>query len=173
MSCRFAIPAAGVLTTMLMSGCTAESPARLDGPETDTGTAVEWPSVVCPEVRHDRRHQTAFRRKSPGGPRLDAEMTVHAVSRRNFCVDASLDEGTPAGRRITSYTVTPGDDAFNYGESYTTSDRRGSEELLNFPFEFHVYGPCRSVTGTIVVTDRAGREHSYVAATQAGPRCDR
>jgi hypothetical protein len=104
-----------------------------------------------------------------------ASMTLHhlgAGDSRNYCVDAYVEETTPqkTALRITSYTGTAAPDGADYGQSYTTSDRTGSDELLNFPFAFHTNGKCRPVTAKIVVTDQ-GSTYSYSAATHAGPHC--
>jgi hypothetical protein len=131
--------------------------------------------VACPKVEASRQRTVGFRPDDLSGasPHLMAEMTLHDLGARDSCVDAYLDETTPddVAERITSYTVTVGENSANYGESYSTTDRTGSEELLNFPFAFHTYGACRKVTARVVVTDQDGTTHSYTAAANAGPHC--
>ena len=49
-------------------------------------------------------------------------------------------------------------DASNYGESYTTTDPAGSEEILYFPLVVGVYGSCRTVTATMALDDGSRHE---------------
>lgn len=62
---------------------------------------------------------------------------------------------------------TAAEDTANYGETYSSDDPDGSEELLNFPFFVGTYGACRTVTATI--EQRDGTTHS--ARVRIGPRC--
>lgn len=163
------------LAVITLSGCDDGSS------EDDRKAAARLPAalavtdVVCPAGAVDRQDSVSFRPVDPAAssPRLTAFMTLHDLGGRAYCVDSYLDEGTPAGvaQQITSYSVTSAADRADYGESYRTSDRTGSDELLNFPFAFQVQGACRRVTGRIVLTDHSGNTYSYTAGRSAGPRC--
>lgn len=126
--------------------------------------------IACPEVSPEKQQYTPFRPVEKGAPKLIADLGIYALGDRNFCVVPESYDSPAVAAKIVSYDVLL-DDRDNYGEKYGTFSRGPSDELLNFPFDFHVYNQCRAVTGTIVV--RAdGQKFSYVAKAHAGPKCE-
>ena len=125
--------------------------------------------VACPSVDSDHQATTDFKAVTPGAPELEAYLTISDLGHRDFCVVPGADDSQAVAEKIVSYDVVL-DQRDNYGERYGTFVRDGSEELLNFPFDFHVYGKCRDVTATIVV-HVGGTSYTYRAPAHAGPRC--
>lgn len=146
----------------LVGGCTTE------GDEKDT-TVQPRPADVCSDPAAEQDLGRPFEAKASGTPRIDAALSAYHRGRR-YCLSSFVWD-SPRGYRITSYTVDAPANAANYGQSFTTSDPDGSDELLNFPFEYHLSGPCSEVTATIVMTDRDGAEHAYVADAGLGRGC--
>jgi hypothetical protein len=174
------LPLLAALCLAVLSVSACDSSSGDDQPQgtvrATTASSLAVTDVVCPKDDVNEQDTVPFRADDRrASPRMVASMTLHhlgAGDSRNYCVDAYVEETTPqkTAQRITSYTVTAAPDGADYGQSYTTSDRTGSDELLNFPFAFHTNGKCRPVTAKIVVTDQ-GSTYSYSAATHAGPHC--
>ncbi|WP_133059105.1 MULTISPECIES: hypothetical protein [unclassified Nocardioides] len=157
---------AAVTVLIVATGCSGADDAP---PREAVPTTLAPADVSCPQTDIDRQHVTHFRAVAQGAPKLRADLTVTDLGHRDFCVVPDSYESPRVASKIRSYTVQL-DDRDNYGERYGTFDRRPSEELLNFPFEFHVYGACRQVTATIVVRSH-GTDYTYRAPAQAGPKC--
>lgn len=164
----------GVLAAVLVlaSGCTGEDdPSDATPAPPDRSDDLSVAAVSCPQVPAARQVEARLRAADPEAPPLPATITLHELTSRSYCVDATVWDASAAAERIVSYTVDLEDDRANYGETYTTSDPEGSEELLNFPFGFSVHGSCRAVTATVVLTDGGDGRFEYVARSQAGPGC--
>jgi len=146
----------------LAGGCTSE------GDEEDTAVQPR-PADVCSDQTAEQDLGRPFEAKASGTPKIDAALSAYHRGRR-YCLSSFVWDST-RGYKITSYTVDAPANAANYGQSFTTSDPKSSEELLNFPFEYHLSGPCSEVTATMVMTDRDGAEHTYVAETGLGSGC--
>ena len=159
--------AGAVLVLFAGTACSSDDEPTAEA----SATAAPDPfTVSCPQVDPvEKQEFTPFRAVRSGAPKLVAELGVHDLGDRDFCVVAESHDSPEVAARIVSYTVEL-DQRDNYGERYSTFSRDGSDELLNFPFYFRVYGACRTVSATIVV--RAdGTAHEYRATTAAGPRC--
>jgi hypothetical protein len=158
-----------VATLLLASGCSGDDDPAADPAPAGRPPDLATSDVVCPAVDAATVTWTDFHAVGEAAPRLRADLSIVPLGRRDYCVAADASDSIDLAEAIVSYTVEL-DDRDNYGERYETFDREGSEELLNFPFGFQVYGPCRDVTAEIVLRVR-GTEHTYRAETQAGPKC--
>ena len=162
---KAALGAAVAALLLLASGCSDD-----ESPKPTKATPTIDPfSVSCPEVPVEKQQLTDFRPTERDAPKLLADLTVYPLSPRNYCVRPDSFESPAIASKIVSYTVEL-DQRDNYGERYSTFIDDGSDELLNFPFYFHVYGKCRTVTATIVVRSD-GVDHTYRAETSVGPQC--
>ena len=152
---------ASLLGVGLLGGCTAD--------DSEAPDAAAPPADVCSDDAATQDVGVDFTPTRQDSPKIDAALSVFHLGRA-YCLDSFVWE-SPQGFRMTSYTVDAPANDRNYGQTFTTTDTEGSDELLNFPFEYELHGPCSEVTATIVMTDRDGAEHSYVAETTLGRGC--
>lgn len=165
-----AVVAGAALAASATAGCSlsfdtgrAEDPAERPEP-------FAWvASTFCPAQGTKQSVAVPFAAEDPADPEVDALLGVRSAGRRH-CVSANLWDA-PEGYRLTSYTVAVPDGPNMYGQSFTTTDAEGSEELLHFPFYVNRHGGCAEATATMVMTDPDGATHDYSGTVEMGPRC--
>lgn len=159
---------AAAVATLALGACSGDGDAPSTAPDAATSTPVPF-GVTCGEADPAQQQYVAFRAVEAGAPRLKAELGVTDLGDRTYCVVPESYDSPATAARIVSYSVVL-DQSDNYGERYGTFSRDGSDELLNFPFDFRVYGSCRTATAEIVVRGD-GRDFTYRAVADVGPKC--